>query len=81
MAASRLKIYRGPDETDVVVTPDATTRTREITLSVDAVLPLLMDAATNHRTWLDDFCGDEITISSDLYEVLLAYQYFRRPSA
>ena len=24
---------------------------------------------------------DDITISTDLYEVLLAYQHFRRPSA
>jgi hypothetical protein len=30
---------------------------------------------------LDDFRDDEITISSDLYEVILAYQHFRRPSA
>ena len=28
-----------------------------------------------------DFTDDEITISADLYEVLLAYQYYRRPSA
>ena len=28
-----------------------------------------------------DFTDDEITISSDLYEVILAYQHYRRPSA
>jgi hypothetical protein len=45
------------------------------------VLPLLADALASRRTWLRDFEEDEITISSDLYEVLLAYRHFRRPSA
>jgi hypothetical protein len=35
----------------------------------------------SQRTWLRDFADDEITISTDLYEVLLAYQHYRRPSA
>jgi hypothetical protein len=30
---------------------------------------------------LTDFTDDAITISADLYEVLLAYQYFRSPAA
>jgi hypothetical protein len=42
---------------------------------------LLADAVRNERTWLRDFADDEITISTDLYEVLLAYQHCRRPSA
>jgi hypothetical protein len=45
------------------------------------VLPLLADAVASNRTWLRDFRDDEITISTDLYEVLLAHQYCRRPSA
>jgi hypothetical protein len=45
------------------------------------VLPLLADAIEHRRNWLSDFEEDEITVSTDLYEVLLAYQHFRRPSA
>jgi hypothetical protein len=45
------------------------------------VLPLLADAVQSERTWLRDFAEDEVTISTDLYEVLLAYQHYRRPSA
>ena len=45
------------------------------------VLPLLTDAVKSRRQWVGDFYDDDITISSDLYEVLLAYQHFRRPSA
>jgi hypothetical protein len=42
---------------------------------------LLADAVRSERTWLQDFENDEVTISTDLYEVILAYQHFRRPSA
>ncbi|MBN2580360.1 MAG: hypothetical protein JXB10_15350 [Pirellulales bacterium] len=45
------------------------------------VLPLMADAWQSRRTWVHDFNDDEITISMDLYEVLLAYQHYRRPSA
>jgi hypothetical protein len=45
------------------------------------VLPLLADAVASRRTWLSDFEDDKITISADLYEVLLAYQYYRHPAA
>jgi len=45
------------------------------------ILPLLVDAAQSRRTWLRDFADEEVSISMDLYEVLLAYQHYRRPSA
>ena len=44
-------------------------------------LPLLADAVASRRTWLTDFDNDQITISADLYEVLLTYQYYRHPAA
>jgi hypothetical protein len=50
-------------------------------LPVGDVLPLLADAVYCRRTWLRDFDADEMTISTDLYEVLLAYRYYRQPSA
>jgi hypothetical protein len=82
MSASRLRVYYGPEQ---VATEDSTTATiplREtVSLPLGEVLPLLMDAVKNRRQWVGDFFDDEIMISSDLYEVLLAYQHFRRPSA
>jgi hypothetical protein len=45
------------------------------------ILPLLADAVASNRTWLTDFEADEITISSDLHDVLQAYRHFRRPVA
>ena len=59
-----------------------TARSRDsISVPLTEVLPLLADAVRSDRTWLRDFADDEVTISMDLYEVLLAYQHYRRPSA
>ncbi|HEY4234177.1 MAG TPA: hypothetical protein VGM76_12170 [Lacipirellulaceae bacterium] len=80
--AHQLRIYRGPCEESVTKPAPTTSKNpSHISVSVGEVLPLLADAVSSQRTWLKDFKDDEITISADLYEVLLAYQYFRRPSA
>jgi hypothetical protein len=52
-----------------------------MTLPLGEVLHLLVDAVNSGRTWLPDFEEDNITISTDLYEVLLAYEHYRRPGA
>ena len=75
MARNRLRVYYGPEEE--LASPQANT----VSVQLGEVLPLLAEAMRQGRAWVDDFCDDEVTISSDLYEVLLAYQHFRRPSA
>ncbi|MEM6799322.1 MAG: hypothetical protein AAF589_07385 [Planctomycetota bacterium] len=77
MAQSRLKIFRGPEKEAIGPATDE----HQVTVTVGEVLPLLADALANERTWLGDFEDEDITISSDLYEVLAAYRFFRRPSA
>ena len=78
MVNSQLKVYYGPQE-------DAATSVRpapqRVSVPMGEIFPLLADAIQSKRTWLHDFDDDEITISADLYEVILAYQHFRRPSA
>ena len=78
--AQPLRIYRGPDST-AGRTSASNGCGDTVTVSVAEVLPLLADALESRRTWLTDFEDDEMTISADLYEVLLAYQYFRNPAA
>ena len=80
MARTNLRIYRGPAEKTTAVRP-ASTSPATITVNVGEVLPLLADAVASRRTWLSDFENDEITVSADLYEVLLAYKYYRHPAA
>lgn len=80
--ARPLRIYRGPAEQPTATRAASNTgRDNSVTVSVGDVLPLLADAVASDRTWLTDFADDDITISADLYEVLLAYQYFRSPAA
>lgn len=88
MLSNRLRVYHGPDEVAdngaalcAADNADTLPLRNTVSLPLGEVLPLLMDAVKNRRQWVGDFFDDEITISSDLYEVLLAYQHFRRPSA
>ena len=81
MSHSHLKLYCGPAETQSPTISKNESGQNCVTVAAGEILPLLADAVNSRRTWLSDFEDDEITVSTDLYEVLLAYQYFRRPSA
>ncbi len=82
MARSRLKVYYGPQNDHAYSTvTDVSVRKNDVTVALADILPMLADAVRSDRTWLQDFQDDEVTISTDLYEVILAYQHFRRPSA
>lgn len=83
MSLTHLRVYYGPQE-DAATAENAQGELRGETVTVPLmeVLPHLADAVQSDRTWLRDFADDKVTISMDLYEVLLAYQHYRRrPSA
>lgn len=79
MHQPRLRVFFGP-ESDSLKTVEREHPSR-VSVELSELFPLLADAVRSERTWLRDFADDEVTISSDLYEVLLAYQHYRRPSA
>ncbi len=88
MTRARLRIFYGPpshsqderaESAENAEHSDAPRRTVEVTLG--EIFPVLVDAVRGRRTWLHDFEDDVMTISTDLYEALLAYQHYRRPSA
>lgn len=81
MAMRQLRVYSEPDLAlrDFNVVEESADRGVQVTLG--DILPLLADAVASNRTWLTDFADDEITISSDLHDVLQAYRHFRRPGA
>ena len=82
LTTNDLRIYYGPKGDSTTTTVEEVPKRREtVTVPLMDVLPLLADAMDSQRTWLKDFEDDEATISMDLYEVLLAYQHYRRPSA
>lgn len=76
MARSRLRIFHGPE---TLGAPHADTfQENTVRVAFGEIAPLLADAVASRRTWLRDFEHEEITVSADLYEVLLAYQHHRR---
>ena len=79
--AQRLRVYYGPQSESTAAVSQSRVARDTVTVPLGDVLHLLAEAVESDRTWLRDFADDEITISSDLYEVVLAYQHFRRPSA
>lgn len=81
MAMRQLRVYSEPDLAvrDFSVVEETADRGVQVTLG--DILPLLADAVASNRTWLTDFADDEITITSDLHDVLQAYRHFRRPGA
>jgi hypothetical protein len=82
MHRTHLRIYNGPaDQSATLNLAESKDQRQTVTLPLGEVLPHLADAVQSERTWLRDFENDEITISTDLYEVILAYQHYRRPSA
>jgi len=82
MIRSRLRVYCGPenDNTTTVISSNQH-QSQQVTVPAREVFTALSDAIQHGRAWLNDFEDDQITISSDLYEVILAYEHFRRPSA
>jgi hypothetical protein len=78
---SRLRVYNGPTSESCATTVTTARRKDAVSVPLGDILPMLADAVESNRTWLADFAEDQVTISSDLYEVILAYQHYRRPSA
>jgi len=74
-------VYYGPQSESRATITETTHRKDVVSVPLGEIFPLLADAVRSERTWLSDFEDDEITISTDLYEVILAYQHYRRPSA
>ena len=78
MVPTQLRVFYGPEEQEPQHSVNASATARPcVTLALSEVLPALADAVESRRGWVEDFSNDEITISADLYEVLMSYRYFR----
>jgi hypothetical protein len=82
MGRTPLRVYYGPQEDSPNANVSVSRQVRRnVTVPLGEILPMLAEAVESQRTWLRDFEDDEVTISMDLYEIILAYQHYRRPSA
>jgi hypothetical protein len=77
MATGHLRVYYGPEQSDRMAGCDRFRQpSHRVTVPLKDVVSALAHAVRHQRTWLADFQDDEVTISTDLYEVILAYQYY-----
>lgn len=74
-AASHLRIFCGDNENQTATAPNPTD---DVTVALGDVFPLLADAVADNCSWLRDFEDEEITVSSDLYDVIMAFHHFHR---
>ena len=81
MPKSHLRIYYGPDDSRNVILDNSRPAKQTVEVPLSELLATLLDAARKQRSWIDDFRDEEVTISTDLYEIILAYQHYRKPSA
>ncbi|QDU93740.1 hypothetical protein [Lignipirellula cremea] len=80
MANSKLRIYYGPED-EVAPSSIPAQAPCHVTISAGEFVSLLKEAVQANRTWLRDFEQDDITLTSDLYQVLQAHRRMHRPSA
>jgi len=82
MGLRKLRVYTGPESDSAGLSLLGETENHNrVQVTLGEILPTLADAVASNRTWLTDFEDDEVTISSDLHDVLQAYRHFRRPGA
>lgn len=69
-----LRLFPGSDEeTDAYDRPAPPT----VRIRLRDLLPLVALAQRNHFIWLKDFLDDEVRISDDLHDVLMAFRSTR----
>ena len=75
MGSVRMRIFYGPENPSSPLPPP--TSPPRVTVRLGDIGELLADAVSKGRTWVGDFEDDEVTISQDLYDVLMAYRFYR----
>jgi hypothetical protein len=73
---AHLRVYPAPDDADA---PDELAEPA-IRIRLGDLLPLVAMAQRQHFIWLQDFLDDEVRISGDLHDVLMAFRSCK-PSA
>jgi hypothetical protein len=81
MARPQLRIYCGPQEPAASDDIGIGLHPGRVAVPLRDIFPILADAVRAERSWLRDFSEETVEISTDLYEVILAYEHYRRPSA
>ncbi|MEZ6061655.1 MAG: hypothetical protein R3C19_15010 [Planctomycetaceae bacterium] len=68
----RLRLFVGDDGLAGTDVADA-----EVSIELEELTRILADAIIWDRSWLSDLADERVKVSSDLYEVLMAYSHMR----
>jgi hypothetical protein len=74
--APRLRLYTGQDEEETFL-PMTAPPPPAVHIRLRDLIPLVAMAQKNHFIWLKDFLDDEVSISDDLHDVLMAFRSTR----
>jgi hypothetical protein len=75
---THLRLFPAPDQIDE--RKDADPSDPVVRIRLGDLLPLVALAQKLHFIWLKDFLDDEVTISTDLHDVLQAFRGVRPPA-
>ena len=79
-----MTVSDSPIQTAEIIVPSSNIRddlpffSKTLGFRLEQIFPLLLDAVANDSAWLADFSEEPVTISDDLYDVILAYRHFRK---
>jgi hypothetical protein len=73
--APRLRLYTGGEEIETF--EPVTAPPPPVHIRLRDLIPLVAMAQKNHFIWLKDFLDDEVSISDDLHDVLMAFRSTR----
>ena len=73
--AAHLRVF-SEDRPAILDRPEPSVR-----VSLGDLLPLLAIAKKHNYLWLQDFIDDEVTVTSDLYEILRAFGHYQKTPA
>ena len=76
----QLRVYYGPEDSRSVALSEMQSTKQTVDIPLRMLLDTLGDAMRKQRAWLDDFDDEDVTVSSDLYEIIAAYQHWQRPA-
>ena len=77
MQLGRLRIYQAPTAEAPARQP-LSSPADAVSVTLDEVLPILAEALQHNRAWLKDFAREPMSISQDLYDVVMAYDRYTK---
>ncbi|MCS7236800.1 MAG: hypothetical protein NZ899_00850 [Thermoguttaceae bacterium] len=78
MQMAKVQLFCAPKDDN---RPAVSSLCDRVEVTLGEILPILIDACLTRRAWIRDFYDEALSISRDLYEVLIAYKAIRKNPA